>query len=211
MSLIEPSGHVPPAAAEDAKQPTAVFLGRLVPGKGLDALLDALPATWTLLRGRMPGTFEVQIAGYGALERQVSERVTSLRAQGVPIRFVGYAEAGAVLAPAAATLSMQGTTNLPSRVVAEALIGGCGVIDRDTGDSRQFREDLPGLTYCGVQLRADELAHHVATLTASVLDGDTFGRSVRAAALERFCSPHYIDCFHGVLFGDRVTTSSHAY
>jgi glycosyltransferase involved in cell wall biosynthesis len=210
MSLT-PGGTflVPPAPATGAKRPTAVFLGRLVPGKGLDALLDVLPATWTLLRDRVPSDFEILIAGYGTLEEHVATRAAALRERGVPVTFVGYAEANTVLAPAAVALSMQDTTNFPSRVVAEALMAGCGVIVRDTGDSRQFGEDLPGLAYCGAQLQADELAGHLATLTGSVLNDAAFRERTRAAAMKRFCSPGYLDYFHSVLFGGPVALPSH--
>jgi len=202
MSLT-PGGTylVPPATSGDEKSPTAVFLGRLVAGKGLDDLLDVLQPTWELLRDRVPPGFKVQIAGYGPLQQHARHRVDELRAQGVPVEFVGYAEAHTLLAPAAVALSMQEATNFPSRVVAEALIAGCGVVVRNTGDSRQFGNDLPGLTYCDANLQPVELADRLAVLVQAVLHDAPFRDRVRHAALARFCSAGYLDYFHSMLFG----------
>ena len=200
MSLT-PGGTfvVPPREPEGPKSPHVVFLGRLVPGKGLDPLLDALPATWALLRGRAPVELEFRIAGYGELGKQVRRRIDALVARGVPVRFVGYAEAHALLAPAAVALSMQEPTNFPSRVVAEALMAGCGVLVRNTGDSTQFG-NLPGLAYCRPELDPQEMAQLLEGLIAAVTAEPGFRRRVRDAAIERFSSPAYITYFRDILF-----------
>ncbi len=202
MSLT-PGGTfmVPPAAAAAAaaKSPTVVFLGRLVPGKGVDEVLDVLPRTWQLLRDTHACGCSFQIAGYGAMEAHVRKRVERLRAEQVPVQFVGYVAADALLARAAVVLSMQDTTNYPSRVVAEGLMAGCGAIVRDTGDSREFGTDLPGLEYCRAELDAAELASQVARLVGRVVAEPGFSASVRDAARQRFSSPAYIAYFRRLI------------
>src|SRR6185312_1644365 len=98
--------------------------------------------------------FEFRIAGYGPLQEHIAQRVAFLAGAGVPIAFIGYAAADALLPATAVVLSMQEVTNYPSRVVAEALMAGCAVVVRDTGDSREFGSDLPGLVYCSAHLDA---------------------------------------------------------
>lgn len=200
MSLT-PGGTylVPPPPVAAGKSPTIVFLGRLVPGKGVDHFLDVLPDLWVRLRDTAPQSFAFQIAGYGSLQDHVAARVMALAQAGVPITFIGYATAEPLLARAAVLLSMQEVTNYPSRVVAEALLAGCGVIIRDTGDSREFGDDLPGLVYCHGKLDAREMAGQLAMLLGGVMLDPGFSDEVRAAALARFSSKHYIDYFRDVI------------
>lgn len=200
MSLT-PGGTymVPPPSSSVAKSRTVVFLGRLVPGKGIDEVLDVLPRTWQLLRDVHACDCMFKIAGYGTMEAHVRERVERLRSDGVPVEFVGYAIADVLFAGAAVVLSMQDTTNYPSRVVAEGLMAGCGAIVRDTGDSRAFGIDLPGLVYCQAQLDPKQLAEQIAGLVGQVVSAPGFAARVREAAKERFSSPAYIEYFRNLI------------
>jgi glycosyltransferase involved in cell wall biosynthesis len=192
---------VPNAVQPRPKRAAIVFLGRLVAGKGVDDLLDVLPTLWPRLRGRVPEDTAFEIAGYGALEQHVASRASALAQAGIPVRFKGYVAADDLLADAAVLLSMQETTNYPSRVVAEALLCGCGAIVRDTGDSREFGTDLPGLVYCRAALDAAELADQLATLVNRAVADAAWPALVREAARARFSSRGYIDYFHEVLLG----------
>lgn len=205
MSLT-PGGTylVPSVSVTFTKFPTVVFIGRLVPGKGVDDFLDILPDVWMYLSEMVPLGFEFQIAGYGSLQGHVADRVQKIARSGVPITFIGYAFAEPLLARSAVLLSMQEFTNYPSRVVAEALLAGCGVIVRDTGDSREFGNDLPGLVYCQGRLDAQEMAIQLGLLLNSVMLDPGFADKVRAKALERFSSKKYIDYFRQVIFGQKV-------
>lgn len=196
MSLT-PGGTfvVPMPETGSLRRPTVVFLGRLVQGKGLDDLLDVLPSVWSHLQGRVSMGFGFEVAGYGPLQGHVEQRVQALQSMGVPVRFVGYAVAQDLLSSSSVLLSLQETTNYPSRVVAEALMSGCAVIVRDTGDSRAFGDDLPGLLYCAAQLRGDELADQLASLLARASEAS----QIREAARARFNSPAYLDYFRSLL------------
>lgn len=200
MSLT-PGGTylVPPAKRQVRRMPTVVFLGRLVPGKGIDDLLDVIPEIWTLLRQEVPQDVRFEIAGYGILETHVITRIKTIAAMGVPISFVGYAVADSLLAQSTVLLSMQEITNYPSRVVAEALLAGCGVIVRDTGDSREFGDNLPGLLYCSAELNPQEMAKQLMQLLDCVMRVAVHSDRIRDAALERFSSTRYIDYFRDVI------------
>lgn len=196
MSLT-PGGTfiLPPQPFRTTKTPSVVLMSRLMSGKGVRELLDVLPALWSRLQGRTPPDFSVQVAGYGALEEQVKARIAQLAADGVPVRFLGYADADSLLTGASIALSMQKVTNFPSRVVAEAMMAGCGVIVRDTGDSRQFGSDLPGLVYCKAELDPDELADQIASFLGRFDSEPGFRGEIRAAAETKFSSASYIDYF----------------
>ncbi|GIZ51310.1 glycosyltransferase [Noviherbaspirillum aridicola] len=200
MSLT-PGGTflLPEIEPSAGKTNSAVLLGRLVEKKGLDDFFDVLPALWDKLKGKVADDFEFQIAGYGPLEQRVVARVGALAAAGVPVRFLGYANANELLPTSSIVFTMQEITNFPSRVVAEAMSAGCGVIVRDTGDSRQFGEGLPGLLYCKAQLDAEEIASQILRLTQDFATTPGFRQSICAAATNAFSAPSYIEYFR-VLF-----------
>lgn len=181
------------------KAPIVVFLGRLVPFKGAIELLDVLEEVWARMRPKVPENSAFLIAGYGSLESQVALRCDELKQRGVPVDFIGYASAGPLMAKASVVLSLQDTTNYPSRVVAEALMSGCAAVVRDTGDSRLFGEDLPGLSYCQAKLEAAELAGLLSDALAKIGSDAVYRGAIRASALERFSAPSYTDYFRNLI------------
>jgi glycosyltransferase involved in cell wall biosynthesis len=187
-----------PPANDSARRPEVVLVSRLVELKGIDHLLDVLPAVWQRLDGHVPPDFGFRIAGYGPLQDHVTTRIAALAKSGVPVEFIGYADAKSLFPGVAIALSMQEATNYPSRVVAEALSSGCGVIIRGTGDSRQFGT-LPGLLYCSADLDADELAEQISSLVSQVTTDPTFSSQIREAALDRFSGRASVDYFQRIL------------
>jgi glycosyltransferase involved in cell wall biosynthesis len=187
------------------KEPSVVFLSRLIPGKGVEDFLSVLPKICNDLRERGSLRMTFQIAGYGSLEPWVIGRVAELTEMGIPISFIGYATADELFTVSSVVLSMQDITNYPSRVVAEALMAGCGVIVRDTGDSRKFGNDVTGLLYCGEQLDAQELARQIELLLGRVLSEVGFQELVRRAARDKFSSNQYIDYFRCLMTRNTVS------
>lgn len=187
-----------------SKAPAAVTLSRLIPGKGVDDLLDVLPAVWARLKPYVPADFSFQIAGNGPLAEHIEARVAGLSQSGVPVAFLGYADALQLFARVAVVLSMQAITNYPSRVVAEALASGCGVIVRDTGDSRMFGPDVPGLVYCKADLDADELAGQIRGFVEAVTTDPAFSNTVQQAALEKFSAKQSVDYFLSLMGGPAI-------
>ena len=205
MSLT-PGGTylVPDTMVACMREPTVVFFGRLVHGKGLSDFFDVLPALWVRLRDRVPVGFSFQVAGYGDLESFVVKRVEALKRDGVPISFIGYRVASQLLPRCSVFLSLQEATNYPSRVVAESLMAGCAVIIRDTGDSRLFGTDLPGLQYCHAKLDSDQLAEQIVSSVFGFQYNTNFEDRVREAAIARFGSHAYIDYFQNIMTGKPV-------
>ena len=183
------------------RRPTVVLLNRLVAEKGIDNLLDVLPQVWAAFRDRAPSGTCFEVAGYGPMQSHVIQRVGALARSGVPVSFVGYVDAAEFLSRSAVVLSMQEVTNYPSRVVAEALVLGCAVIVRNTGDSMQFGADMPGLSYCGEALDPLELSHLIANLLNRVMVDKGFSNQIAQAAQERFCSNASIAYFRAMLIG----------
>jgi glycosyltransferase involved in cell wall biosynthesis len=200
MSLTPGGTYVVPFTVRTAcKEPIVVFLSRLIPGKGVEDFLSILPEIWNKLdkRGTLRVTFK--IAGYGSLEPWVIGRVAELAGRGVPISFIGFSTAEDLFAVSSVALSMQDITNYPSRVVAEALMAGCGVIVRDTGDSRKFGNDVTGLVYCGQELVAQELACQIELLLGRILHEVGFQELVRSGAQDKFNAKQYIDYFRHIM------------
>ncbi len=209
MSLT-PGGTylVPPPDRGAFKQSSVVLLSRLIPGKGIDDFLIILPKIWNNLRDRGSLGVTFQIAGYGSLEPWVIGRVAELAEIGVPISFIGYATADDLFAESSVVLSMQEITNYPSRVVAEALMAGCGVIVRDTGDSRKFGNDIEGLLYCSPQLDPQELARQIELLLVRVQHEAGFKESVRKLAQNKFSAKKYVDYFRCLMSSNMVSAGA---
>lgn len=144
------------------------FLGRFVPFKGIDDWLDILPELRRSLIERGYPEIGFAMAGYGPLQDHVAQRVDELRRKGVNIELRTAVAATEFLPSLAVTVSMQEVTNYPSRVVAEALISGSGVLVRDTGDSRNFG-DLDGLEYCPSTLDPEIVAEKLVRLVDEVM------------------------------------------
>jgi glycosyltransferase involved in cell wall biosynthesis len=138
---VEPMVHcvpVPPASPGSIRQPEILFLGRLIPQKGVEDLLHAV--------SRMPGRPAVHIAGDGPQRRRL-ERLA--RRLGVAARFHGFV-AGAAKE---ALLERAAVLCVPSRevggwlsegaplVIPEALIRGLPVVATSVGGIPELGSD----------------------------------------------------------------------
>lgn len=175
------------------------FIGRLIPGKGLEGFLNILPEVWNLLQLSSDSEFTFFIAGYGPLELMVEQRVAELAVNGIPIVFYGYVPAEDILKKAQLVFSLQEKTNYPSRVVAEAMLNGCSVLVTDSGDSRCFGEFDEGLTYISKQLKASELATAIQTTASKYEEDSSYAQKVRRAGAKRFSSEEVVDYFLDIL------------
>lgn len=154
---------------------TALFLGRLVPVKGLDRLLEALPPGIELLvagDGPMFGTWRAQAAR-----------------QGRSVRFLGEVRAGekADLLAAADFLVVPsrvlpgGRTEGTPTVVFEAMAAGLPIVaTRVGGVAEAFRDEEEGLLVAP-ESRA-ELGHALARMAESEELRKRLGRCARRAA-----------------------------
>jgi glycosyltransferase involved in cell wall biosynthesis len=188
-----------PPTIQRSRAPTVAFLSRLVSQKGIDDFLDILPDVWRALKDRIPKGFKFIIGGYGPLQGHVANRVDKLNAVGVPIDFIGYTNATELFACTSVVLSMQEITNYPSRVVAEALMSGCAVIVRNTGDSMHFGNNIPGLFYCEGHLKSTELAEKIERLVGFIINDSKYSITIRASAIQKFGSEECINYFKRIL------------
>ncbi len=134
---IRPRARVPPYRL--------LFLGRWHPNKGIDLLLEAL----TLLDDRdWERISEVRIAGGGPLDVLVRAGVSTLKAQGRPVRLDGFlnrAQAAAAIGDADWLLIPSRIESIPV-VFSDAMKLGCPVIVTPVGDLPRLLQDFN----CGV-------------------------------------------------------------
>ena len=105
-----------------------IFASRLIEGKGLDILLDALELCDT--DGH---NFTVAICGNGPL----AFKVTSLKLNNIKLIYLGYVkDMKDVLLASKVALSLQKYENYPSQFLLEALAANCDIVSTDVGDTR---------------------------------------------------------------------------
>lgn len=196
MSLT-PGGTFLLPRVSDAGQrlPIVCFFGRLAPLKGVPDFFDVLPDLWLCLKGKVPESFQFVVAGYGPLEDYVTERTEQAVRIGVPVRYIGFVKSDELLSRASVFLSLQEVTNYPSRIVAEALVSGCSVIVRDTGDSRSFGNGIPGLIYCDSSLNSTELSVLIIRIINDYLNNKILTKIISEFAVSKFGSLMYLDYF----------------
>lgn len=194
---LTPGGTFLLPRLSDAGQrlPIVCFFGRLAPLKGVPDFFDVLPNLWLCLKGKVPDNFRFVVAGYGPLEDYVKERTEQAVRIGVPVSYIGFVKSNELLSRASVFLSLQEVTNYPSRIVAEALVSGCSVIVRDTGDSRSFGNRIPGLFYCGSALSPGELSLLIVNIVNDYSDDQMLTKLISESAVSQFGSLKYLEYF----------------
>ena len=127
-------------ATRDAAHPHIVFLGRLVPGKGAQLLLDALDYGERHGMFPMPG-LHVTIAGDGPLMDDCVQRAARLR---TPVQFVGTVDEGKADLLASADVAVFPAIGGETFgiVLPEAIASGAGVTL--AGDNPGYRWTMRG-------------------------------------------------------------------
>ncbi|WP_338617695.1 glycosyltransferase [Pigmentiphaga sp. CHJ604] len=181
-----------------AKRPIVGMISRLIEGKGIFEFLNILPALWTRLQNEVPPDFCFFIAGHGKLEEEVKERIKTLSDQGIPIKYLGFIQPKKLLPECSIVFSLQEITNYPSRVVAESLLHGCEVYVSDTGDSRDFGENICGLHYINPKLNAKFLSELILKTLQCQRNFPHLSRIVQDAK-HRFCNEAVLDYFEDLM------------
>ncbi len=110
-----------------------VFASRLIEGKGLDLLLDALK-----LCDAEGHNFTVVICGNGPLE----SKVKNIEFNSIKLIYLGYIkDIHEVLLCSKVALSLQTYENYPSQFLLESLASSCNIISTDVGDTRLLLND----------------------------------------------------------------------
>ena len=178
------------------KRASVLLLSRMVPKvKGIEEFLDLIPQILQTINKDQQFTFCIEIAGSGSLENYVRGRVATLQAEGLSVEYLGFQDSATLLSGTAIVLSLQESNNYPSRVVAEALLSGCEVIIRDTGESRSFG-NLRGITYISANLDPGQIAAAIAdayqALTKSPGGEPSFIRKSAKKAFSNSQVAHYM-------------------
>ncbi len=168
------------------KKKSIVFLSRLEEGKGINVLFQVIPMMHEFFCNNGCDDFIFDIYGKGSLEASVIRHVENLYRKGIKINYHGYIDSSTVFPNALAVLSLQTYTNYPSRVVAEALVCGCEAIILDSGDSKNFGNQL-GIHYLNENL------NNISEISMQILSSDQKKQEeISRTASERFCSYDYI-------------------
>lgn len=185
------------------KRRDVVLMTRLEEGKGVRAFLDRLPRLWDYLAAAgMPGDTRFLICGDGTLASTVTSEVARLRRSGIRVEAQGTVDARTTLGRARVALSLQRDTNFPSRVVGEALLCGCAVLIRNTGDSGTFGA-MAGISYLEPELPIEEVGDRlVEVLRLPDEDYDAFAMQIRTEALLRCSSDESLQYFKALLSAD---------
>ncbi|QSX36030.1 glycosyltransferase [Shewanella sedimentimangrovi] len=110
-----------------------VFASRLIEGKGLELLLDAL-----ILCDSEGHSFTVLICGNGPLE----SKVKTIKLKNIKLVYLGYIkDIYEVLLLSKVALSLQTYENYPSQFLLESLAANCNIICTDVGDTRFLLND----------------------------------------------------------------------
>lgn len=175
---------------KDIEKDKFVFLSRLALGKGVETFIELVPQIDSYIKEKYSLSIPFHIFGDGILNQFVKERVDYLKQNGINISYGGFVAVETILPSTRCLFSMQGATNYPSRVIAEALSYGCNVIASDTGDTREFGE-LKGLFYYST---IDELFSAIDDVMNEKFDT----KEIADEAVVRFSSEEYIDYFYRI-------------
>lgn len=173
---------------------TVSLITRLAPGKGVLEFLSSLEETSRILRDVYSVETNFNIYGDGLLAPDVKEKVESLSAHGVRIRFNGFKPFKSALEESSIVLSLQDVTNYPSRVVAESLMAGRCVLVRDTGDSREFG-DMPGLHYSDKKINPSDIAHCISRIISEIENDEHLPQKIHEQAFQKFSTDVGLEYF----------------
>ncbi len=172
------------AAADEtellARAPTVLAMGRLVPEKGFDVLLAALPM--------LPGEVRVEILGEGPA-RAALERAAAAAGVGARVAMPGYADNPWCAYERARVFVLTSQSESFGNVVVEALAAGLPVVATDCGGPREILDDGRFGTLVPV---GDPRALATALARCLAAPGDPAPRVARAA---RYGVEHAVEAY----------------
>ncbi|MDT9599638.1 glycosyltransferase family 4 protein [Sphingosinicella rhizophila] len=177
------------------KMDRIVFLGRMEREKGALRFVEAIPEMVRQLAVHGLSAEFVLLGGGGDEEDAIRALLKTEDYRALPI-MLGYADDPSVaLGPAKIFLSLQRSSNYPSKALAEAMACGCIPIVTDTGESRLMTGEAPAEYVPGAFTPA-QLAEAVVRILA--LPAEAFARrseAVRRLAQDRFAIGVQADYF----------------
>lgn len=139
-----------------------VFLGRLEAGKQALRLVRCLPELFSkLANGGFPEV-KFKIIGDGDQSREIADELSKPSYEDIPVQ-TGYSDnPSEILSSASIFLSLQRTSNYPSRSLAEGLASGAFPVVTDAGDTDIFLEGCPHFSYVPIDFSPIDLFHAIA-------------------------------------------------
>lgn len=172
-------------------------LGRLIPERGFDRLLHAMPIVWASFPDAV-----LALAGDGP-ERADLERIARENVRPDQVRFLGRVDDVWDLLPAFDLFVVPSTRAGFSMAALEAMAGGVPTMVRSTGGLPELVEtDISGFVF-----RSDEeLGQHIAEVLDLPLTLQTVGNAGRVRATETFAlEPSVeglVEIYQSIVFGE---------
>lgn len=141
----------------DTKNNSLVFLGRFEMDKGIDKLIGMIPYLENKLNNQNKiDTVDIFIIGKGKEQDKINELINE-KYKSLKITNLYSNEPQIFLNQAKVFLSLQKSSNYPSRSLVEAMYSGCLPIITDTGDSKLMGDDKK-LFFVEKDIKADDLS-----------------------------------------------------
>lgn len=134
-----------------------VFLGRLEAEKQALRLVRCLPELFSNLAKGGYSDIKFKIIGDGDQSKEIAAELSKPPYEDIPVQ-TGYSDnPSEMLSSASIFLSLQRTSNYPSRSLAEGLASGAYPIVTDAGDTDIFLEDCPHFSYVPIDFSPIDL------------------------------------------------------
>lgn len=139
-----------------------VFLGRIEAEKQALRLVHCLPELSYKLANAGYTDIKFKIIGDGGQSIKIAEELSKPSYEGIAVQ-TGYSDnPSEILSSASIFLSLQRTSNYPSRSLAEALASGAYPVVTDAGDTALFLEGCPHFSYVPIDFSPIDLFDAIA-------------------------------------------------
>ena len=145
-----------------SKLDEVVFLGRLEAEKQALRLVRCLPELFSQLVNAGYPKLKFLILGDGDQSREIEDELSKSVYEGIPVQ-VGYTDnPSKKLSSASIFLSLQRTSNYPSKSLAESLASGAYPVVTEAGDTGIFLEGCPHFSYVPIEFSPIDLFEAIA-------------------------------------------------
>lgn len=186
--LTDGGTHVDPNIYKPTtKEYSVVFMGRLIPEKQGYRYLQSLPAVCRILRSKGLPVPSFSICGWGPEERLMLRCLASVDYAQVPVEMFRSDNPSELLSSAMIFVSLQKSSNYPSKALAEAMMCGAIPVLTSSPDSElMISSDLPH-SLIPVDFSPQDIACSIEKAwTASMVAGDALHKAISSAASQRF-------------------------
>ena len=182
----------------DSKDNSLVFLGRLERDKGIDKLIEIVPLLEKKLNYQSNIKFiNIHILGKGNEQNRINELINK-KYKFLKIKTLYSNKPQIYLNKAKVFLSLQKSSNYPSRSLVEAMYSGCLPIITNTGDSKLVGDDKK-LFFVEKNIKADDLSDLI--IKIFLLKNDNYkelSKKIRGDAISKFDNDNQFKYFSNI-------------